>query len=124
MLRQFRTGEGLSDAVVADVGDLAQTVEQTERLQDAGVDANADTGIAGLDSLKCGPGREGPFRNHRHRQPSATTGVMDVSTEFAQHSSDGCRRGVWSRHMPPLRYILLRYVARRLHYDQLIEFTN
>lgn len=49
MLGQFGAGQRLSDAIVADVGDLAQTVEQAERLKDAGIDADADVGVTGLD---------------------------------------------------------------------------
>ena len=41
-------GQRLSNAIVVDVGDLAQTFEQTERLKNAGIDAHADMGVAGF----------------------------------------------------------------------------
>lgn len=52
MLGQLGAGERLADAVVADVGDLDQAVEQAERLENAGIDADADVGVAGFDSLE------------------------------------------------------------------------
>ena len=52
MLWQIGAGQRLSDAVVADVGDLAQTVEQAKRLKDAGIDADADIGVAAFDLLQ------------------------------------------------------------------------
>ena len=102
---QLGAGEGLSDGVIADVGNPAQAVEQAERLQDTGVDADADMGVAGFDPLKGGPGREGAFRHDRHRQPPAATGIMDVRPKFAQGSTDGGRRIVRGRHMSPSCYI-------------------
>ena len=52
MLGQVGAGERLTDAVVADVGDLAQAVEEAERLKDASINADADVGIASLDFLQ------------------------------------------------------------------------
>lgn len=52
MLGQLGTGERLADAVIADVRDLDQAVEQAERLENAGIDADADVGVAGSDSLQ------------------------------------------------------------------------
>ncbi len=89
MLGQFGAGQCLSDAIVADVGDLAQTVEQTRRLKDAGIDANADIGIAGFDSLQGRTGREGALGHDGHRQPPASAGVVDVSAKLAHGSSNG-----------------------------------
>jgi hypothetical protein len=73
--RQLRAGQGLADAVAADVGDLAQAVEQAKRLQDGGVDADADIGIARFDLLQGRAGREGAFGHDGHGQPPTTTGV-------------------------------------------------
>jgi len=52
VLGQIGSGQRLSDAVVADVGDLAQPFEQTERVKDASIDADADIGVAGFDPLQ------------------------------------------------------------------------
>jgi len=52
VLGQIGTGQCLSDTVVADVGDLPQTFEQTEGLKDASIDADADIGVAGFDPLQ------------------------------------------------------------------------
>jgi len=54
MLGKIRAGKGLPDFVVADVRNPAQTVEQAERLQDTGVNSDADIGAAGLYSLQGG----------------------------------------------------------------------
>ena len=52
VLGQIGAGKCLPDAVVADVGDLTQAVEQAEGLQHAGIDAYADIGVAGFDPLQ------------------------------------------------------------------------
>lgn len=98
MLGEFSTGESLADAVVADVCDPAQAVEQAECLQDASVNADADVSVSGLNPLQCRPGREGALSHDRHRQPSAPTGIVDVRAELAQGAPHGSRRGVWGRH--------------------------
>jgi hypothetical protein len=84
MFGQFGAGEGLSNAIVADVGNLAQPVQQTERMQDASINADTDIGVASFDSLKRGAGREGAFGHDRHGEPSTAAGIMNVRAEFAQ----------------------------------------
>ncbi len=64
---QIGAGEGLSNAIVADVGDLAQTVEQAKRKQDASVNANADIGVASFNFLKRGARGEGALGHNGHR---------------------------------------------------------
>ena len=98
MLWQCGAGQRLSDGVVTDVGDLAQTVEQAERLQDPGIDADADTGVPRFDSLQGRTGREGALGYDRHRQPPAPTGIVDVRPELAQRTSHGSGRIVRRRH--------------------------
>lgn len=80
MLRQFSAGERLSNWVVTDVGDLAQTIEQSERLKDARINADADIGVPGLDLLQGRAGREGAFCDDSHWQPPAPTGIVDIRT--------------------------------------------
>jgi hypothetical protein len=99
MFGQFGAGEGLSNAIVADVGDLAQAVEQAERKQDASVNADADIGVACFDSLKRGAGREGALGHNRHGEPSTAAGIMNVRAEFAQRPPHCGWRIVRSRHM-------------------------
>lgn len=98
MLRQVGAGERLTDAVVADVGDMAQAVEQAERLQDTGINADADVGVSGFDPLQCRARREGALGYDCHRQPSASTGIMDVRPKLAQRALHRSRRVVWSGH--------------------------
>jgi hypothetical protein len=116
MLGQFGAGERLSDAIVADVGNLAQTVEQTERLKNAGINANADVGVASLDSLQSRAGRKGALGHDCHRQPPTPTGVVDVGAELSQGPPNGGGRIVWGRHLSPSRYRLSKYVARSLQF--------
>lgn len=82
-LGQLGTGESLPDGVVADVRDFTQAVEQAERLEDAGVDADADIGVASLDPLQRGSGRKGALGRDRHRQAPASTGVVDVRPQLS-----------------------------------------
>ena len=51
MLGQFRASQNLSNGVVVNVGDLAQTVQQAERLKDAGIYADANICVPSLDPL-------------------------------------------------------------------------
>ena len=89
-----------------------QSVEQAERLQDTSVDTDTDIGVAGFDPLKRGTGRESSLRHNRHGQPSASTGIMQVGSKFAQSSPSGGGRIVRSRHVTPLHCIFVKYVAR------------
>ena len=113
VLGQVGAGQGLPDRVVADIGDLAQTVEQAERVKDARIDANADIGIPGLDLLQRRAGGEGTLRHDRHWQPTST---MDVRAEFAKSASHGGRRMVWCWYLIPSHFRLAEYVARRLQF--------
>lgn len=98
VLGQMGTGQCLSDAVIADVGDLAESVEQAECLEDAGINADADVGVPSFDSLQCRAGREGALGHDRHWQPSASTGIVYVRSKLAQGTPHGGRGGMWSGH--------------------------
>ena len=89
VLRQLSASQRLAYAVIADVGDLSQSFEQAERLEDAGIDADADTWLPSLDFLQGRARRESPLGHHRHRQPATPARVMDVRTELAQRVSHG-----------------------------------
>jgi len=52
--------------------------EVHKRLQDGGVDADADIGIASFDLLQGRAGRERTRCHDRHRQSPSTTGVVDI----------------------------------------------
>lgn len=82
-LGQVGARKRLADAVIADVGDFAQPVEQPKRLEDSGINADADVGVPGLDPLQGRSGGEGAFGHHRHRQPPASAGVVNVRPELA-----------------------------------------
>src|SRR3546814_9287809 len=52
VLGQLCAGQRVTDRVVTDVGDLAQTSQPAERLKDASIDADAHIGITCLDLLE------------------------------------------------------------------------
>lgn len=112
MFGKIGAGECLPNAVIADVGDLAQSVEQSERQKNACIDADADVCVAGLDLLQGGAGREGALGHDRHGQASASTGVVDVRPEFTQRPPHGGGRVVRCGHLLASRYKTRKYVAR------------
>ena len=97
-----------------DIGDLAQTVEQAERLKDASINADTDIGVPCLDLLQRRAGREGALRHDSHWQPPTPTGIVDIGAELAQDAPHGGGRIVWCGHVKPSRYRLVEYVARSL----------
>src|SRR6185437_3782414 len=98
VLGQIGGGQRLSDGVVADVGKLAETVEQAERLQNAGINSDAHIGVPCLDPLQGRAGCEGALRHHGHRQPPPTAGVVNVRAELAQRSPHRSGRVMGGRH--------------------------
>lgn len=106
VLGQIGAGQRLPDAVVADVGDSAQAVEEAEGLQDAGIDADADIGVAGFDPLQRRARREGALSHDSHRQSAPAACIVNVRAELAQGAPDGSRRVMWGRHMTPSHYRL------------------
>ena len=72
MLGQFDSGKRPSDAVVADVGGQAPTVEQAERLQDAGIKTDPDIDAPALDFLKGLTGRNGALGHDSRRRQRAS----------------------------------------------------
>jgi hypothetical protein len=48
---QLGTGECLPDTIAANVGDISEVVEEAERLQDGGIDADTDICITSFDPL-------------------------------------------------------------------------
>lgn len=113
VLGEFGAGERLADAVVADVGDLDQAIEQAERLENAGIDADADIGVAGFDSLQRRAGREGALGDDGHRQPPTTSGVMDVRAELAQGPPNGGRGIVGGRAFAPFMLHIWRICSTK-----------
>src|SRR5262245_17617490 len=98
MLWQFGAGERSADAVVADGGDLAPAIEPGELLENAVIYADADAGVPGFDPLQSRAGRDGALGHDRHRQPPASTGIVDVRAELAQGPPNGGGRIVGGRH--------------------------
>lgn len=99
MLGQFGAGQSLSDGIVADVGDLAQTREQPECLKNAGINADADAGVSRLDLLQSRAGREGTLRHNSHGQAPTSTRIVDIGAQLAQSAPYGGRGGVRGRHL-------------------------
>jgi hypothetical protein len=99
VLGQFGAGERLSNGIVADVCELTQTVEEAEGLKDAGINADADIGVPGLDFLQGRARREGALRHDSHGQPSTPPGVVDIGAEFAQGAPHSGGRIMGCRHL-------------------------
>lgn len=116
VLGQIGACQCLSDTVVADVGNLAQAVEQAQGLKDTGIDADADSGVPRFDPLLCRAGREGALSHDRHRQSATPACIVNVRAELAQGALHGGRRFMWSRHMTPSHYILPQSVVRSLQF--------
>ena len=104
MLWQCGAGERLPDAIAADIGNLAQAVEQAERLKDGGVDADADIGVAGFDLLQGRSGREGALGHDRHGETAAAAGVADIRAELSQCPFCRSRCIMWCWHLNSSRY--------------------
>jgi hypothetical protein len=51
VLSQLGSGKVLTDAVMAEIGDLRKSVEEAEGLEGTGIYANADAGITRFDPL-------------------------------------------------------------------------
>ena len=66
VLRQLCACERLPNRVIADVGDLAQAVEQAKRLKYARINSDADISVPGLDLLEGRAGRKGALSYDRH----------------------------------------------------------
>lgn len=88
---QLSACECLSNNVICNVGDIDQPFEQTKRMQDRRINADANIGVALLNPLQRGPGCEGTICNDRHRQATPTAGILDVRAKFAQCPSYGGR---------------------------------
>jgi len=82
-LWQFGACQRLANAIMADIGNLAKPVEQTERLQYGGINADADVRVAGFNFLKRRSGGKRALRHDRHGQPPAAAGIMDVRAQLA-----------------------------------------
>lgn len=67
MLGKVGAGECLANAVIANIGELAQSIEKTECLQHAGINPNADACIPSFYSLKRGTRRERALGHYCHR---------------------------------------------------------
>jgi hypothetical protein len=83
MFRECRTRQGLAYGIVTDIGNVAQGRQQTKRLKNAGVDADANAGVALFDSLKSRAGGECSLGDHRHRELPPPPGIVDISAQFA-----------------------------------------
>ncbi len=67
-------------------------------MEDGGIDADADVGVACFDPLQRRTGCESTFGHNGHRQPATTPGVLDVGSQLAQGPSNSGGRVVWSWH--------------------------
>jgi hypothetical protein len=74
-------------------------IEQPKRLQNGGIDADADTGIARFDLLEGRTRRERALGHDRHGQPPPPTGVADIRAQLAQSAPHSGGRVVRRRHM-------------------------
>lgn len=97
-LGELVAGDVQSYGVARRVGHVGKVVEQIERLQDGGYDADADRVVSALDAGDGGTGGCCPIGNECHREAAPQTGVADVLTELVQRTPSGRRGTMRSRH--------------------------
>jgi hypothetical protein len=85
--------------VLANVGNLAETIEQPERLQDRSVDADANARVAFFNALQGRSRGKCALGYNAHWQAAPTARVMDVGAELAKRAAHSSRRIVRSWHI-------------------------
>jgi hypothetical protein len=100
----------LPDSIAANIGDISDVVEQAERLQDGGIDADTDIGIPSFDPLQSGTGRESALGDDSHGQPAAAAGVTDVHPQLAQGAAYSGGRMVRCWHFDVFARLLSMFV--------------
>ena len=76
--------------VVCRVGGIGEVVQQIQRLQDGGHDADADRVIALLDACHGGTRGGGTLRHQRHGKPPPQPRVAHVRSQLSQ-GAPSCR---------------------------------
>jgi len=97
-LRQLVGRHRKTCCVPTRIREIAKSFEETERLEDGGIYADADAVVASFDLAKGGAGGEGAFGDDFGRQSATPARVTDVLSELAQGTSNRKRRSVRSRH--------------------------
>jgi hypothetical protein len=85
--------------VLADVGNLAETVEQPERLQDRGVNADANARVAFFNALQGSSRGKRALGDNAHWQAPPTARVMNVGAELAKRTTHSSRGMVGGWHI-------------------------
>jgi hypothetical protein len=84
--------------VTARIGDLAQSIQKSQRLKHRRVDADTDRRITGFNSPQGRAARKGSLGYDRCGQSPPTPGIPDILSEFAKTASYAQGRAVWSGH--------------------------
>jgi hypothetical protein len=74
-------------SVSTDIGNAREPLQQTERVQNSGVDTHSYGRVALLDALERRSSRKRAICDHRHSQLAATTRVMNVCAELSKRSA-------------------------------------
>lgn len=100
----------MPDTIAANVGDISEVVEQAERLQDGGIDADTDIGITSFDPLQGGTGRESALGDDSHGQSAAAAGVTDIQSQLTQGAAYSGGGVVWRWHFDVFARLLSIFV--------------
>jgi hypothetical protein len=96
--RQLLADHGETGRVLAWVGQLAQSIEESQGLQDRRVNAEANGGIALFYTLKRGSARKGTIGDYRRGQAASPSRIANVLPKLPESSTDGRGRAVRGRH--------------------------
>jgi hypothetical protein len=87
-----------SNLVLCGSGKIAEAIQQSERLQDGSVDADADAMVTLLYPAQCWPRCEGPLSHDFGGQAAPPACIVDVLPQLAQGAANGEGGTVWRRH--------------------------
>src|SRR5690606_21074490 len=102
-------------------GERSNTVKHVHGLEDGGIDADTDTGIAGFDAPKCRARRECAAGNHIRWQAAAQPRLAQVGPQFLERTANRdrgqMRSGHWKHRFPLCALCVIRCFHKRKFMD-------